>query len=164
MRALIAERHAAQTGISVDANDQVLVTAGNMQGMSILFHALLDPGDEVIVTDPGFASHVQQIKLCGGRPRYWPLDETRGVMTDARGVYAFAELPPGTYTIQVLFGKANVSKVTTLPAGAKFRANFRLDPRSATEIMVGMVVIGNDGPIDPTTASSTYSSKLLELP
>jgi aspartate/methionine/tyrosine aminotransferase len=39
---------------------------------------LINPGDEIIVTDPGFASHFQQIKLCGGNPIYWRLDESGG--------------------------------------------------------------------------------------
>lgn len=47
-----------------------------------MFHALLDPGDEVILTDPGFASHVQQIAMCGGKPVFWSLDEARGWQLD----------------------------------------------------------------------------------
>ena len=82
LRALIARVHERDTGVAVDPQDNVLVTAGNMQGLSILFHTLLDAGDEVIVTDPGFASHVQQIKLCGAIPRYWVLDEARGWQLD----------------------------------------------------------------------------------
>jgi aspartate/methionine/tyrosine aminotransferase len=38
----------------------------------------IDPGDEVIVTDPGFSSHIQQIRLCGGNAIYWRLDEVEG--------------------------------------------------------------------------------------
>ncbi|MGR8921015.1 MAG: pyridoxal phosphate-dependent aminotransferase [Gammaproteobacteria bacterium] len=82
LRRRIAERHAAATGVTVDPDANVLVTAGNMQGMNVLFHVLLDAGDEVIVTDPGFASHFQQIRLVGGVPRYWRLDEARGWALD----------------------------------------------------------------------------------
>ena len=49
-------------------------------------------------------------------------------MTNSRGIYSFTDLPSGNYTIQVLAGKANVSKITQLPRGAKFRANFSLNP------------------------------------
>lgn len=56
------------------------------------------------------------------------LQGQRETQTNASGLYAFRDLPPGTYTVQVLSGVADVSKVTTLPKGAKFRANFSLNP------------------------------------
>ncbi|MEX1362389.1 MAG: carboxypeptidase-like regulatory domain-containing protein [Nannocystaceae bacterium] len=57
------------------------------------------------------------------------LQGTRETQTNDQGLYAFRELPPGTYTIHVFAGHADVSKVTTLPDGAHFRANFTLDPQ-----------------------------------
>lgn len=51
--------------------------------------------------------------------------------TDEYGRYAFAGLPAGTYTVQILVGQADVSKVFTLPDSAKFRANFSVDPENA---------------------------------
>jgi hypothetical protein len=56
------------------------------------------------------------------------LQGTRETQTNDNGLYAFRDLPPGTYTIQVMVGQADISKVTTLPRSAKFRANFSLDP------------------------------------
>ena len=56
------------------------------------------------------------------------LQGTRETQTNSNGLYAFRDLPPGTYTIQILTGQADVSKVATLPSGAKFRANFTVDP------------------------------------
>lgn len=75
LRTLVASRHQQETGINVDADKNIIISAGNMQGLNILFHSILDSGDEVILTDPCFASHIQQIKLCGAQPVYWPLDE-----------------------------------------------------------------------------------------
>ncbi len=82
LRRLAAERHLAHTAMAVDPDDNVLVTAGNMQGMTSVLRTLLDPGDEVIVTDPGFVSHLQQITLAGGVPVAWPLDEAAGWRLD----------------------------------------------------------------------------------
>ncbi len=56
------------------------------------------------------------------------LQGPRETQTNANGLYAFRNLPPGTYTVQVLQGQADVSKVANLPRGAKFRANFTIDP------------------------------------
>lgn len=57
------------------------------------------------------------------------LEEWRETMTDADGVYGFRDLPAGLYTVQVLYGSANVSKTMGLPARARFRAHFTVDPR-----------------------------------
>jgi aspartate/methionine/tyrosine aminotransferase len=74
-RQQVVQRHQEETGVLVDANDHVMITAGNMQGMSILLRALINPGDEVILTDPCFSSHIQQIRLNEGVPVFWSLDE-----------------------------------------------------------------------------------------
>ena len=78
LRSLVVEEHARKTGIRVDADENVFISAGNMQAMSTLFHVLLEPGDEIILTDPGFASHYEQIRLRGGVPVGWPLNEENG--------------------------------------------------------------------------------------
>lgn len=56
------------------------------------------------------------------------LDGLQERWTSERGVYSFKDLPPGNYTIQALAGRANVSKIVSLPAGGRFRANFKVDP------------------------------------
>lgn len=82
LRELAAARHLARTGVTVDPDAHVFISAGNMQGMHSLLRTLLDPGDEVLLTDPGFASHFQQILLAGGTPVSWPLDENAGWQLD----------------------------------------------------------------------------------
>jgi aminotransferase len=88
LRQAVARTHLAATGIAADPDRNVMITAGNMQGLNALFHTVLDPGDEVILTDPGFASHVQQIRLCHGTPVYWPMDEARGWQLDVEALPA----------------------------------------------------------------------------
>jgi aminotransferase len=75
LRDLVVSEHKAKTGIDVDADDNVMISAGNMQALNTLFHTILDSGDEIILTDPCFASHIQQVNLFSGKPVYWPLDE-----------------------------------------------------------------------------------------
>ncbi|MCB1935583.1 MAG: pyridoxal phosphate-dependent aminotransferase [Nitrosomonas sp.] len=86
LREMVAEKHAQETGVAVDADTQVVITAGNMQGLNTLFHVCLNPGDEIIVTDPGFASHFQQIRLCGGKPVYWRLQEENAWALDVESL------------------------------------------------------------------------------
>jgi aminotransferase len=82
LQRLAAKTFYSLSGVEIDPSEQVIVTAGNMEGVKLLLRSLLDPGDEVIVLDPGFASHLIQIKLCRGRPVYLPLDETAGWLFD----------------------------------------------------------------------------------
>ena len=82
LRRQIVQTHLEATGIEVDADRNVTVTAGNMEGVQTLLRTILDPGDEVIVSDPGFASHLLQIGLAEGKPVFWRLDESRGWALD----------------------------------------------------------------------------------
>ncbi len=75
LREQVVKTHLQKTGIKVDADKHVMISAGNMQALNTLFHSMLDPGNEIILTDPCFASHIQQIILFNGVPVYWPLDE-----------------------------------------------------------------------------------------
>jgi len=78
LRRLVAKTHLEKTGIEVDPGREVMITAGNTEGLNTLLHVILDPGDEIILTDPGFPSHFQQIRLCGGVPIGWPMREDDG--------------------------------------------------------------------------------------
>jgi aspartate/methionine/tyrosine aminotransferase len=82
LRELAARHYRESAGLTVDPDANVLITAGNMQGLNALFHTIIDPGDQIIVTDPGFASHFHQIRLCGGEPVHWAMDESRGWALD----------------------------------------------------------------------------------
>ena len=87
------------------------------------------------------------------------LQGTRETQTNSNGLYAFRDLPPGTYTIQVLSGQADVSKVTTLPLGSKFRANFSIDPDNEFRSMVRVKAQAVE-----MTTSSGLTSGVMNLP
>jgi aspartate/methionine/tyrosine aminotransferase len=82
LREAVAAEHLLRTGVTADPGGNVMVTAGNMEGMHCVLQAILDPSDEVIITDPCFASHIQQIRLHGGAPVFWPMDESAGWQLD----------------------------------------------------------------------------------
>lgn len=56
------------------------------------------------------------------------LQGARETTTDAAGLYVFRNLPPGKYTVQVLFNDANVNKTFELPPETAMRVHFRIDP------------------------------------
>jgi aspartate/methionine/tyrosine aminotransferase len=91
LRRAVARHHATVTGVTRDADAHVLITAGNMQGLNALLHVLVGPGDRVILTDPGFASHIQQIRLCGGEAVGWPLVESASWALDVERLPALID-------------------------------------------------------------------------
>ncbi|MEJ2024955.1 MAG: aminotransferase class I/II-fold pyridoxal phosphate-dependent enzyme, partial [Deltaproteobacteria bacterium] len=46
----------------------ILVTNGSIQALFMIFQALCNPGDEVIIPIPFWVSFVEQVKLAGGAP------------------------------------------------------------------------------------------------
>ena len=47
---------------------ECLVTAGGLNGCLVALNALINPGDEVIVTDPTYVGLLNRIRIAGGRP------------------------------------------------------------------------------------------------
>ncbi|KAF0824256.1 aminotransferase [Cytobacillus firmus] len=55
-------------GVSYSPQSEITVTVGASQALDISLRAILDPGDEVIVVEPGFVSYVPLVTLAGGVP------------------------------------------------------------------------------------------------
>jgi len=65
LREAIAEHYHARYDVQVSP-DRILVTSGTSPAMWMVFSALLEAGDEVIVSDPHYACYPNFIKFCGG--------------------------------------------------------------------------------------------------
>ncbi len=50
--------------------ERVTVTPGSSGGLQMIFACLLDPGDEVLLADPGYPCNANFIHLYGGIPRF----------------------------------------------------------------------------------------------
>ena len=74
LREAIAEHYHTRYGVTV-APDQILVTAGTSPAMLLLFAALVDPGDQVILSDPYYACYPKFVKFAEGDPVYVPVAE-----------------------------------------------------------------------------------------
>ena len=68
LRVAVAERLNSQTGIDYDPNTQVVITCGGMEGLLDTLLAVVDPGNEVILTDPTYAGMINRTRLVGGVP------------------------------------------------------------------------------------------------
>ena len=58
--------------------DCILITAGSSPGMQLAFAMLLEEGDEVILSDPGYACYSNMIRFQGGMPRTVEISEEDG--------------------------------------------------------------------------------------
>ncbi|MGE4296784.1 MAG: pyridoxal phosphate-dependent aminotransferase [Desulfovibrionaceae bacterium] len=67
LREAICAHYAARYGVAVHP-DQVLVANGTSPAMFMLFAALLEPGDEVVISDPGYACYANFVRFAGGEP------------------------------------------------------------------------------------------------
>jgi aspartate/methionine/tyrosine aminotransferase len=72
LRAAISEFTAERTGHRYDPVKEIVITAGGMEGLLNVVLALVDPGDEVVVTDPTYAGIVNRVRLAGGTPTFVP--------------------------------------------------------------------------------------------
>lgn len=73
LRQAIAAKTEALYGRRVDADTEITVTSGATEALFAAIHAVVSPGDEVIVLDPCYDCYEPAIELAGGRAVHVPL-------------------------------------------------------------------------------------------
>lgn len=96
LRAALAERTAAR-GLPTTPDD-LLVTTGSQQALSLLATVLLEPGDTVLVENPCYLAALQAFSLAGARVVAVPGDE-HGLDPDALDELVARERPKFLYTV-----------------------------------------------------------------
>ncbi|MFQ5840236.1 MAG: pyridoxal phosphate-dependent aminotransferase [Candidatus Methylomirabilales bacterium] len=81
LRAAIAADVGARRGIQVDPAE-VVVTPGGKPILFFTILALVEPGTEVLLPDPGFPIYASAVAFAGGTPVSIPLREERGFAFD----------------------------------------------------------------------------------
>ena len=87
LREALAEHYRRRYGVSVDP-EQIIVSSGTSPLMLLLFAALCNPGDEVILADPGYACYPNFIRFVGGEPRFLRTRPEQGFQPQAEDVEA----------------------------------------------------------------------------
>ena len=82
LRELIVNKLRRQNKTPIDSVDDVMVTNGGIHGLYVVFHGLLEPGDEVLCADPMWPSTRGPIQSAHGVPVDCPLYESRGWRPD----------------------------------------------------------------------------------
>ncbi len=73
LRKAATQRVSRVSGVEYDWRTECVITAGGMSGILNCLLAMLEPGDEVIVTDPTYAGIINRVRLAGGIPVFVPL-------------------------------------------------------------------------------------------
>ncbi|MFC8583254.1 PLP-dependent aminotransferase family protein [Streptomyces sp. NPDC057217] len=112
LRTAVAGRLTAR-GLPTDADD-LLVTTGSQQALTLLTTALVDPGAVVLVEDPCYLAALQTFGFAGARVVPVPTDD-QGVVPDALEEIAAREKPTLLYLVPTFQNPTG----RTLPAGRR---------------------------------------------
>jgi N-succinyldiaminopimelate aminotransferase len=73
LKEAVAAKIAARGGPRYDGRREIVITCGEGDAMLDALFCLVDPGDEVVLTDPTYAGMVNRVRLVGGVPHLVPL-------------------------------------------------------------------------------------------
>lgn len=82
LRQAIADYYQRRFGVSLDPETEVIPLLGSKEGLINMSLACLDPGDGVLVPDPGYAPYARGAILAGAEVHPIPLPPERGFLPD----------------------------------------------------------------------------------
>ena len=78
LRKAFAEKMRKKNRIPIGSDEEVMVSNGGTHGLYAVMHALIEPGDEVIIPDPEWPPTMAIVKTAGGKGVQVPLREELG--------------------------------------------------------------------------------------
>ena len=100
-----------QSGQTYDWKTECVVSAGGLSGIFNTLLAVIEPGDQVLLTDPTYVGLINRVRLAGGVPRYIPMLPTAaGWRLD---LDALQQIDPATIKTALLMSPS-------MPSGAVF--------------------------------------------
>jgi aspartate/methionine/tyrosine aminotransferase len=100
--------------------EEIMVTVGSEEALMVLFLAYLDPGDVVLLPDPGYPAYAALARLSGAEPKTYALNVADRFRLDATSFIAALDATPGV-KVALINGPSN-------PTGAS--------PTSATLLQI----------------------------
>jgi aspartate/methionine/tyrosine aminotransferase len=86
LREAIAHKVWRNNGIDINPQEETIVTSGAVEGLLLILMAVLDPGDEVLLPDPGYTNFEGIIRIINGVPVRVPVREENGFRLAAEQV------------------------------------------------------------------------------
>jgi (5-formylfuran-3-yl)methyl phosphate transaminase len=81
LRRAISESYNKNYGVNIDPA-RVVITMGSSPALYLSIISLIEPGEEVVITDPHYACYPQIIKIAGGVPVTFRIFEEEGFQID----------------------------------------------------------------------------------
>jgi aminotransferase len=75
-------------GVEYEPFGEILITVGVSEALDLAMRAILNPGDEVIMTDPHYVAYDSCVILAGGKPVMVPTREENNFEVDAADIEA----------------------------------------------------------------------------
>ncbi len=86
LRKAFAEWYKKYFGVELDPETEVLPLMGSKEGIMHISMAFVNPGDEVLIPNPGYPTYSSVTSLTGGKIIYYDLDEKTGWMPDLKKI------------------------------------------------------------------------------
>jgi aspartate/methionine/tyrosine aminotransferase len=143
LREAIAGHYRERYGVHLDPG-QILVTPGASGGLQLLLAALLDPGDAVLMTDPGYPCNRHLVTLLGGEPIPIPVGAATAYQPTAEQLDEFWR--PNVRVVLVATPANPTGTVLTAETLARLHAEVRARGASLVvdEIYQGLVYDAED--------------------
>jgi len=88
LRQTIAAFYHRKFGVTLDPDSEVLPLMGSKEGIMHISMAFLNPGDRVLIPDPGYPTYSSVTRLVGAEPVAYALSETRSWFPDLEALEA----------------------------------------------------------------------------
>ena len=117
LRQAMADYYNKVYSVEVDAKTEVLPLIGSKEGILHVTLAFCNPGDTVLVPNPGYPTYTSLSKLLGCKVEYYDLKEKNGWMPDFADLYSrdlshvklmwtnYTHMPTGTPASQGLYDR-----------------------------------------------------------
>ncbi|MCX6253229.1 MAG: aminotransferase class I/II-fold pyridoxal phosphate-dependent enzyme [Bacteroidia bacterium] len=117
MRKAFAVWYKKYFNVELNPDNEILPLMGSKEGIMHISMAFVNPGDEVLVPDPGYPTYSSVTNLVGGIVRKYDLDEMKGWLPDLEALEQsdlsrvklmwinYPHMPTGTKGSMILFEK-----------------------------------------------------------
>ncbi len=86
LRRAFSDWYSAFFGVTLDPSTEILPLIGSKEGIMHISMAFLDPGDTVLVPDPGYPTYTSASKLAGANVKYYNLSEDNSWLPDFEAI------------------------------------------------------------------------------